>query len=94
MVHVPCIHSFHIICELIVAVFLVHIETSSVPIHVELRMNHAKIILITHKFWVNNVHSRTYFSLKNEKHHFSSFNCESTRVNDFCSREEGQKSLF
>ena len=27
MVHVPCIHSFHIICELIVAVFLIHMET-------------------------------------------------------------------
>ena len=27
MEHVPCIHSFHIICELIVAVFLVRIET-------------------------------------------------------------------
>ena len=41
----------------------------SVPIHVELCVNHAEIILITHKFWVNNVHSRTFFSLKNVKHH-------------------------
>ena len=67
----------------------------SVPIHVELRVDHAKIILITHKFWVKHVHSRTYFSLKNvEHHHFSSFNCESARPNDFCSPEESQKSLF
>ena len=68
---------------------------SSVPIHVELRVNQAEIILITHKFWVKHVHSRTYFSLKNEKHHhFSSFNCECARPNDFCSPEESQKSLF
>ena len=58
-------------------------------------VNHAKIILITHKFWVKHLHSRTYFSLKNvEHHHFSSFNCESVRPNDFCSPEESQKSLF
>ena len=68
---------------------------NSVPIHVELRVNHAEIILITHKFWVEHVHSRTHFSLKNvEHHHFSLFNCESTRPNDFCSPEESQKSLF
>ena len=67
----------------------------SVPIHVELHVNHAEIILITHKFWVEHVHSGTHFSLKNvEHHHFSSFNCESTRPNDFCSPEESQKSLF
>ena len=70
-------------------------EISSVPIHVELCVNHAEIILITHKFWGNNVHSCTYFSLKNVKHHhFSSFNCESAGPEDFCSREESQKSLF
>ena len=41
------------------------------------------------------MHSRTYFSLKNVKHHhFSSFNCQSARPDDFCSREEIQKSLF
>ena len=68
--------------------------TTSVPIHVELSVKHPEIILITHKFWVNKVHSRTYFSLKNVKHHFSSLNCESARPNDFCSREESQKSLF
>ena len=71
------------------------VECNSVPIHVELRVNHAEIILITHKFWVEHVHSRTHFSLKNvEHHHFSSFNCESTRLNDFCSPGESQKSLF
>ena len=68
---------------------------NSVPIRIELCVNHAEIILITYKFWVINVHSRTYFSLKNVKHlHFTSFNCESTRPNDFCSGEESQKSLF
>ena len=68
---------------------------TSVPIHVELRVNHAEINLITHKFWVEHVHSRTHFSLKNvEHHHFSLFNCKSTRPNDFCSPEESEKSLF
>ena len=68
---------------------------NSVPIHVELCVNNAEIILIMHKFGGNNVHSRTYFSLKNVKHHhFSSFNCESARPDDFCSREESQKSPF
>ena len=56
-------------------------------------MNHAEIILITHKYWVNIVHSRTYFSLKNVKHHhFSSFNCQSARPNDFCSGEKRVRS--
>ena len=76
--------------------FIVYMYTSlSVPIHVELRVNHVEIILITHKFWFKHVHSRTNFSLKNvEHHHFSASNCESARPNDFCSPEESQKSLF
>ena len=39
-------------------------EHSSVPIHVELCMNHVEIILITHKFWVNNIENLilTYYS--------------------------------
>ena len=82
-------------CAFTVQLICTFVFTYSVPIHVELRVNHAEIILITHKFWVEDVHSRTHFSLKNvEHHHFSSFNCESTRPNDFCSQEESQKSLF
>ena len=62
------------------------------PCHIELCVNHAEIILITHKFWGNNMHSRTYFPLRNVKHHhFSSFNCKSARPDDFCSREALRK---